>query len=246
MSTGHHGSVTMAPVAPTPVTELREFPIDNPELQALLEKLFCVRHIERNEVLFRQGEPATHLFFVLKGRVVLERSDVHGHSSILCLRRPGDFFCPLSLFDRHGRYIGTARALQPSVVLVASREHFNQVAHEHPEIWDWLHRQCFAQFHRLMDRFNIALHHTVEERLAWLLWREACQQEDGEDGDAPVDVHLTQQELAGWVGTSRETVSRILQRWKRQGWIEVHRGRLRIVQPQALRQVFEQATEPGR
>ncbi len=207
-----------------------------------LEDIFCLRHIGRDEILFRQGEPAKHIYYILRGRIVLERADEHGHSSILCMRKAGDFLCPLSLFDASGLHIGTARALEPSIVLIAPKERFVEAYQSYPVLWEWAHRQCFMQIHGLMDRLNMALHHTVEERLAWLLWREA-QQWGADDKNEAMEIHLTQQELAAWIGATRETVSRILQRWKQKGWIQVRRGRLIVLQPQALKDLVDRKGE---
>ncbi len=207
--------------------------------QKALEEIFCVRHVKKGQVLFQQGEEAQEIFYILRGRIGMERSDPYGHASLLCVRTREDFICPLSLFDTEGRYVGTARAWEDSVVLVAPKDRFMEAYRSYPILWQWAHRQCLMQIHHIMDRLNVALHYTVEQRLAWLLWHEA-EQWGAVEKDQPMEIHLTQQELASWIGATRETVSRILQKWKRKGWIDVKRGRLIVKQPEALSALLEE------
>ncbi len=232
--------VPLAPAERQPNGAPKTSSEDKSLVQRALEEIFCVRYIKRGEVLFHQGDPAGEIFFILKGRINMERADEYGHVSLLCVRKTNDFICPLSVFEEGGRYVGTARAMEDSVVLMAPRERFMETYQNYPILWQWAHRQCFVQIHHIMDRLNAALHYTVEQRLAWLLWHEA-KQWGAEEKDEPMEIQLTQQELASWIGATRETVSRILQKWKKQGWIQVRRGRLIVLQPRALKALLEQA-----
>src|SRR4028118_1168856 len=48
------------------------------------------------------------------------------------------------------------------------------------------------------------------------------------------DLHVSQEELAIFVGATRESVNRQLQTWRREGWIELSRNRIRVLQPARL------------
>jgi CRP-like cAMP-binding protein len=48
------------------------------------------------------------------------------------------------------------------------------------------------------------------------------------------DLHVSQEELAIFVGATRESVNRQLQTWRREGWIELGRNRVRVLQPARL------------
>lgn len=223
----------MQATAPLPQREA-----DFPEvLQDVLQRLFCLQHLRPGEVLFRQDEPVTHVYFLLQGRIVIERTDQWGNTSALCSRNAGDFFCPVSLFT--GRYFGTARAVRPSLVLSAPKEQFLEIYKGYPLLREWAHRQCLLQVIGLVDRANAVMHYTVEQRLAWLLVQEAKQWGRTEMPRRPMELHLTQQELAHWIGATRETVSRILKHWKEQGWIQVRRGRLLVLEPEALETLLQ-------
>jgi len=213
-------------------------------MQAVLRDLFSLRLLKEGDVLFRQGEPVKEVYFVLRGRLVTERSDVWGHAAVLCARRGGEILCPLSLMAPDQRFIGTARAVEPTLVLAAPKEKFMEVYQRHPVLRQWAHRQCIMQIFDLVDHAHAVMHYTVEQRLAWLLWQEARMW--GRSKPRPnTEIHLTQQELAAWIGTTRETVSRILSQWKRRGWVRVRRGRVIVEQPEALAALLQKREQDG-
>lgn len=208
-------------------------------VRTILHDLFALRMLQEGETLFQQGEPVREVYLVLQGRLVTERSNEWGHTMVLCSRREGEILCPLSLLAPNQRFIGTARAVEPTVVLAATKEKFMEVYRRYPILRQWAHRQCIMQIFSVVDHVHAVTHYTVEQRLAWLLWQETRMW--GRSEPRPnTEIRLTQQELAAWIGTTRETVSRILSQWKRHGWVQVRRGRVIVKQPEALATLFKE------
>jgi CRP-like cAMP-binding protein len=195
------------------------------------------RRYSRREVIFRAGDPGTSLYIVETGRVKLFLQSPEGRELIIDLIGPGDFFGALAVLDGqpHG---ADAVAIEPSQMLVLEREAFLAVLDECPRLAIGL----LAVLSRRIRRDTRLLRETsfldVPARLAWALLRLA-----GSDGRADADgtvitLALTQTDLAGIVGTTRETLNKWLRTYERQGLIRTDRGRIVVCQPQGLRKRF--------
>jgi CRP/FNR family transcriptional regulator len=83
---------------------------------------------------------------------------------------------------------------------------------------------------------RLALPSTVAGRLANLLL-EWCNARPIQNLGGRVTMALTQEEIAGMTGTSRETVSRVLQQFQRDKFIAIRGSSLTVLQPEALLQL---------
>ena len=99
--------------------------------------------------------------------------------------------------------------------------------------------QCLLREHRNMfkDVCRLGLPATVAGRIASLLldWREGRIKAG--QGEPRLTLTLTQEEIAGMTGTSRETVSRIMHQFQKEKLISVKGAFLTVLQPQALEQL---------
>ncbi len=190
-----------------------------------VEEIFHIRRIKAGEPVFHQGDPADAIYLILDGRVKLERVDLDGHQCILCLRGPGEVFCPLPLLDG-GAQLGTARAITDVTLIWAEREAFQAACEECPDLYKLLQQHFVKQMRRLVDRMETCTFHNIKERVAFILLEESCRQMTC--GSTTQEVYLTQQDLAGLVGATRESVYRALSQLERDGLIETYRGRLVI------------------
>ncbi len=197
-------------------------------LRPQVETIFRIRRLAPGEVVFRQGEPAERIYFVLDGHVHLERVDHDGHQTLLCQHQAGGCFCPLAILDE-GPQLGTARATRPTTVLWAPKEEFLALCAQHPEVLQWIHRKCFGHVRHIVQRMEVSMFHDVGERLVLALLEHARQDEQGE-----WVVRATHQELAQWIGASRETVSRELAALRKAGLVRSGRGKIVLLDRAAL------------
>jgi CRP-like cAMP-binding protein len=184
--------------------------------------------LERNDTLFNEGEEAFDLYVVRKGRVGIGRSSPDGRESLVALMEAGDVFGEMALFDDEPRS-ASARALERSEVV---RLPFDVVRGEldaRPELlWDLvglIARRLRATDESLADAMLLDVTGRTAKRLLEL------------SGDADEFVlPITQEELAGLVGASRERVNKAISAFIRLGWIEQADRRYRIVNRERLAQ----------
>ena len=203
-----------------------------PDTLETLRQQSTVRTIARNEVLFRQGEPSSELYGIVNGKVAILTRSPDGRESLVAVLDEGSLFGELGLFDE-GPRSADARALEETNVLVLSYDVVRSAIDENPTLL-WIIVRLLARRLRNTDEsLADAVFLDVPARTAKRLLEIA--------GDADqFRLPMTQEDLAGLVGASRERVNKALSLFTRLGWIEVEgRNRYRILDRQAL---MERAT----
>jgi CRP-like cAMP-binding protein len=171
-------------------------------------------------VLFEEGDEPHDLYIVESGRIAIANKSVDGRESVVALMERGDPFGEMGLFDGLGRS-AEARALEPSVVWSVPYEPVQAVYEARPMLL-WSVVALLAGRLRGTDAaLADAVFLDVTGRTAKRLLELAG---DAEEFVLPV----TQEELAGMVGASRERVNKAIAAFVRLGWIEQSERRYRI------------------
>ncbi|MGI8491517.1 MAG: Crp/Fnr family transcriptional regulator [Acidimicrobiales bacterium] len=183
---------------------------------------------ERNGIIFNEGDNAEDMFVVRSGRIAIGRRSPDGRESLVALMETGDLFGEMSLFDQGDRS-ASARALEPSVVLRLPYAQVRKALDARPELL-WEVVSLLAQRLRATDSaLADAVFLDVTGRTAKRLLELAG---DAEEFALPI----TQEELAGLVGASRERVNKSIAAFIRLGWIDQLDRRYRILQRDRLAQ----------
>jgi CRP-like cAMP-binding protein len=204
---------TMLSAALGEVPLFRDLPGDDLDVMA---QACRVRRFRRGEVIFHQGDPGDALHVILTGRVKISSPSETGVEAILTTLRPGEFFGALALIDGAPRS-ATATAVDASETLVLPRERFRQLINERPEVRDLVFAELARELRRLTNHVEELHFLDITGRLAAQLVRMAEEQERGqpERGEAlPDEIRLegtiTQGELAAMVGSTRQSVNKLL------------------------------------
>ncbi len=198
-----------------------------PDTLETLRRQSTVRTVARNEVLFRQGDPSSELFGIVSGKVAILTRSPDGRESLVAVLDEGSLFGELGLFDE-GPRSADVRALEETNVLVLSYDSVRGAIDEHPTLL-WIIVRLLARRLRNTDEsLADSVFLDVPARTAKRLLEIA--------GDADqFRLPMTQEDLAGLVGASRERVNKALSLFTRLGWIEVEgRNRYLILDRQAL------------
>ncbi len=208
-----------------------------PDVQARFMGSSQIRTYAAGETIFDQGEATAAFYLVISGQVKVVRVTPEGYENILCVRGPGDHFCPVSLLDR-GPQLGTAVAMTAVTLLWIEKETFRRLCAQSPDLLSAVQGDCLAEVRRLLHRLEVVAFRSVRQRVAHALLTLSRQQPDRSQAHL---LRLTQQELGALIGASRESVSRALADLERSGAVEVQRG-LVILQDRPL---LEQAAGSG-
>jgi CRP-like cAMP-binding protein len=181
------------------------------------------RHLIRGDLLFQEGDQPDALFIVLKGRIAIamDNHPLDSRESVLALMEPGDLFGELGMLDE-GPRSANARALEPSTVLALPYDAVLAVLRDRPKLL-WGVTRLLARRLRAMDE---ALADSV---FLDVTGRTAKRILELADGAEEFQLPVTQEELAGMVGASRERVNKAIASFIRLGWIEQHDRQYRIL-----------------
>ena len=192
-----------------------------------LRERAAVRPLEKGALLFGQGEASHELFVVSVGRIAISTRAHDGRESMVAILESGGLFGELGLFDDEPRS-AEARALTDSEVIAVRYDDVRAALRERPEVL-WIIVRLLAQRLRATDEaLADAVFLDVPARTAKRLLELA--------GDADeFQLPMTQEDLAGLVGASRERVNKALAMFTRLGWVEATgRSRYRIRDREAL------------
>lgn len=191
------------------------------------------RTYPRGATIFNEGEISDRIVAVVSGQVKISYFTVDGREVVLAIRGAGDLLGELSAMD--GQPLSaTATAMDTVEVRVVLVDQFKAFLEGHPRAAVALLEMVIQ---RLRDadrkRIEFAAHDSVG-RVALRLVELARRFGESTDSGVKIDLPLSQEELAGWTGSSREAVSKALQHLRSRGWIETGRRSITITDIDAL------------
>lgn len=185
------------------------------------------RSYTRNQVLFRQGDRADELFVVDEGRVAIAQRSGDGRESVVAMLDAGALFGEMGLFDDSPRSTD-ARALVDTTVVVLGYEPVRVLLRDRPELLWFIVRMLTGRLRRTDEALADAVFLDVPARTA----KRLLDLSGGRDRFA---LPITQEELAGMVGASRERVNKAISLFTRLGWLSVEgRNQYRILDRPAM------------
>ena len=207
--------------------------LDQDVLRSLGERTI-ERSYRRGQLIFSQGDLGESLYVLVDGVVKVFVTSDRGDEMVLTTLHPPEVFGELALIDG-GTRSASAEALEPAVALVLTRPTLLELLAQHPSLTDSLLRSLGAVLRRLTEQTSDLVFLDLHGRVAKLLLNLASEQEN-EEGDVVVlDLHMTQSDLAGMVGGSRQSVNQILQYFQARSYIELDGRRVKLLRPDLLR-----------
>ena len=184
-------------------------------------------HLIRGDVLFNEGDPPEALYLVLRGRIAIALANpIDRRESVVALMEANDLFGEMGMLD-DGPRSAMARALEPTTVLSVPYGPVFEMFDENPKLL-WNVTRLLAQRIRVTDE---ALADSVFLDVTGRTAKRLLELANGTDEFA---LPVTQEDLAGMVGASRERVNKAIASFVRLGWLEQHDRTYRITQRERL------------
>ena len=182
-----------------------------PDRLATLAHSGRVLQLQRGDLLFAETDEPSELYIVMSGRVAIFHTAADGRESMVALMEGGDLFGELPLFDGQPRSAG-AKVLEASEVAALPYAPVRALYEEQPDLlWqvvNLLSRRLRVTGEALADSVFLDVTGRTAKRLLEL-----------SDGADEFTLPVTQEELAGMVGASRERVNKAISSFVRLGWI---------------------------
>ncbi len=213
--------------------------LDDSQLDTIASMLIEKTYRKSDIILMEDDDTNQSLFIIAKGEVKVVLTAEDGREAILASLKEGDFFGEMSLLDGEPRS-ATVRAVEESRLLTIRREDFLLAMKKQPD----LALTLLAEMSRRLRKSNrqissLALMRVYGRVAATLLqlMEERGVRTKAKDGTSIIIVkeRPTQQFIADMSGTTRETVSRVLNYFQKKGYIVMDGKDLLILQEEELK-----------
>jgi CRP/FNR family cyclic AMP-dependent transcriptional regulator len=202
-------------------------------------------HFAPREKIFGEGEPSDHIAILLAGIVKITASTASGHEALLGLRGAGEIVGEFAVLSGNPRS-ATVRALDDVRARLVPASAFVNALRQHPDA-------LFGLLHAVVDRLRESDRRRLEfagsdvrARVARLLAELAgTHGQPAADGSVTIGLALSQTEIAGATGASREAVAKALRTLRTSGAVATSRRRITILDRDALMRISPQ-TNPHR
>ena len=207
-----------------------------PALEHIAE-LAGQRSFRAGEIVFSQGDPGDALYAVVTGKIRISAGAADGREMFLNIMEPGDTFGEIALLDG-GTRTASATATLPSELVTIRREHFLGLLEREPRVALELLHLCGERLRWTSGLVEDAALLKAPARLAKRLL--SLGRLHGEPSARGVTLRISQEDLASFLGVSRQVVNQNLQGWKGRGWVELGRGTVTVRDEAAIKKTAQE------
>jgi CRP-like cAMP-binding protein len=202
------------------IESLRKIPlfeqVSDEDLENIASHLI-ERSFPRNATVVEEGLPGDYMYVIQEGRVKVTKLSEDGREKILELLGEGSFFGEMALLDQAPRS-ATVKTLAPARLLALSRNDFLSLLRRSPDLAMNVIQELSRRLRDTDEQASSLSFLRVKDRTKGLLRRLA--EETAGDDTRRATPSLTHQQIADMIGTSRETVTRVVKELKQDGWLE--------------------------
>lgn len=185
--------------------------------------------IHKNTFLFRQGEPVKELYVIVSGHVVIGKTSSEGRELTLRFCGPNDLIGEFIINDTPINYLVDGKITASGEVAVFDQKRLLDQLQNQPEAMMEFLKFASLQHRKDQMRFRDLLLYGKKGALYSTLIRLANSYGRKTDDGILIDFHLTNQEIANFCATSRESINRMLSELKKQQVIRIDQGKITII-----------------
>lgn len=187
-----------------------------------ISRLARIRDADKDEVIFKEAEPAEFFFTLRKGTVKLYKTSEEGRELTVKIMRPGDYFCCAPFYSGGKHYVGANTVERSTLIVIPAKDFKEKLREEVGETgWKIIAGLC-SKIRYLSGLVEDLTFKDVEARVVGTLLRLADERHTDSN---IVSLDLTHQDIASMTGTVREVVSRTISRLKKDGIISNGHGK---------------------
>lgn len=194
-----------------------------------------LRTLKHQQQLFAKGAPPEGMFAVIRGHIRITSTTAGGREALLTLHRAGDWFGESSVFDGQPRGF-SASAHGECLLLMIPISKFNALLDSQPSLYKhfipWLCQRIRLSTLLLESKALLKLEGQLAHRLLLL-----ANASSADGSSEPNDLRLSQEDLSYMLGTSRQSINKLLSAWECKGWIKRRYGGIRILDSNSLEEL---------
>lgn len=198
------------------------------EISELIKASEKVVNYKKGTFLFREGQEAKEMYIILSGKIQISKTNAEGKELNLRLCRENDIVGELTLFTVDPRYLFNAKVLEDGEAAAINIENLEQALFNNSQLAYQFLKWMNDHIRKTITKFRDLVLHGKKGALYSTLIRlcnsYGIKKEDG----IYINVPITNQDLANYCGTARESVSRMLGELRDEGIISINRKKIII------------------
>lgn len=203
-----------------------------------IEDISISRFAARKSTIFLEGSEKEAVYFIRNGGVKTYKTDENGHEQIVSFLKNGDMF-PHTGFFNQTPYPATAEAIVDTHLFAIPVRAFEQLMLATPSIAVKMMRVMGDKIRDLQEKLQVLSGQDVRHRLLSFLLQLAEYHGDVRGSKIVINLPMTHQEIASTIGTTRETVNRLLNQFSKESLLKFERNRIVIMDLEALKRQKE-------
>lgn len=216
---------------------LRRVPLFRDLSQEEMDKVswFAIpRSFRKRAIVFSEGSDKEAVYFIQEGLVKTYKTDENGHEQIVSFLKAGDMFPHTGLFNTNP-YPATAETIVPTELIALPIKPFETFLLDAPGVAIKIMRVMSEKLSELQNKLQELTGQDVQNRGQLFLIKLAENYGKSVDNEMRIELPMTHQDIANTIGTTRETVNRLLTQLKKEGILESSRSGFVVYDMAALR-----------
>ncbi|GAB4542867.1 MAG: Crp/Fnr family transcriptional regulator [Thermodesulfovibrionia bacterium] len=199
------------------------------ELQDINKKL-VIRDYVKNETILHEEDTNQFMYIILSGKVKVIKTTGEGKEVILAMHQSGDFFGEVSLINGKTTPASVVAMDDSRIAIISKKEFYSIIFSQHKVLQNLL-EILSLRLRTAWDTIKLLTFNNATQRLRMLFFMLAEEHGMETDGGVMLNVRLSHQEMADMTGMTRETVTRVIDKWQRDGEITILENKIIRLNP---------------
>ena len=190
-----------------------------------------IKKFKKNDIILREENTNEYMYIILEGEAKVVQVTDEGKEIIVTMHKMGDFFGELSLID--GRTApATVTAIKDSVTAIISKRDFYSLLYGQKKVLDNLLHILSSRLREAWKRIQLLNFNNASQRVKMLLIMLSETYGIETPTGTELNIKLIHQDIADMTGLTRETVTRVLDKWQKTGEITVLKNKHIMLRPE--------------
>ncbi len=193
--------------------------LNDKELLRIVKK---INHKEyhKGDVIFTEGSIANTLYFINEGKIKLYKYTKDGKEQILHILSEGDFFGELELI-KPSHYGFNSKAIVDAKICTLTKDEMRDIIMGNPEIGIKVLETVGERLSKVENLVQNLATNDVDSRMAYLITDLIEKYGENVSGNISIKLPLSREEIANYIGVTRETISRKLKKFEDENLIKI-------------------------
>jgi len=206
--------------------------LSDEELSQISDKMI-IKRFKKNEIILYEEDTNKFMYIILSGKVKVVQTTEDGKEIILAMHQSGNFFGEMSLID--GKTTpATVMATEDSITTIISKRDFYSMLFVHNKVLEKLLQILCSRLRESWERIQLLNLNNASQRMKMLFFTLSDEYGKKTAEGVTLNIKLTHQDLADMAGMTRETVTRVIDKWQKNREITILENKFIRLSPDFL------------